>query len=124
MFLFFDDRPETRGTSAVCPGEGEWLGIRFKLGTFMPQLPIENILDRQDVTLPQATKRTFWLDGSAWEYPTFENAEALSEESPVPTVCRESAWARVTDRIALPLPGYGTSDRASLSIDLRRQHSR
>lgn len=69
--------PETRATSAVCPADGEWLGIRFRLGTFMPQLPVANLLDRQDVTLPQATRRTFWLDGSAWHYPSFENAEAF-----------------------------------------------
>jgi hypothetical protein len=30
--------PETKATTADCPAEGEWLGIRFKLGTFMPQL--------------------------------------------------------------------------------------
>jgi AraC-like DNA-binding protein len=69
--------PETRPTSAFAPADGEWLGIRFKVGTFMPQLPIAHIRDRKDVTLPQATKRAFWLDGAAWEYPTFENAEAF-----------------------------------------------
>ena len=25
--------PETKATTADCPAEGEWLGIRFKLGT-------------------------------------------------------------------------------------------
>jgi AraC-like DNA-binding protein len=69
--------PETRATPALAPADGEWLGIRFRLGTFMPQLPVASLLDRQDVTLPQATKRTFWLEGSAWEYPSFENAEAF-----------------------------------------------
>jgi methylphosphotriester-DNA--protein-cysteine methyltransferase len=29
------------------------------------------------VTLPGATKRAFWLGGSAWEYPTFENADTF-----------------------------------------------
>ena len=29
------------------------------------------------VTLPDATSRSFWLDGSAWEYPGFENAETF-----------------------------------------------
>jgi hypothetical protein len=24
-------------TTIDCPAEGEWLGIRFKLGTFLPQ---------------------------------------------------------------------------------------
>jgi len=69
--------PETRPSDAFAPAGGAWLGIRFKVGTFMPQLPVEGIRDRKDVVLPQATKRAFWLDGSAWEYPTFENAEAV-----------------------------------------------
>lgn len=37
----------------------------------------KNLLDRKDVTLPQATGRSFWLNGSAWEYPDFENAETF-----------------------------------------------
>ena len=69
--------PETNAATIDCPAEGEWVGIRFKLGTFMPQLPVKNLLDRKDVTLPQATSRSFWLNGSAWEYPDFENAEAF-----------------------------------------------
>src|SRR5262245_28735409 len=68
--------PETKATAIDCPAEGEWLGIRFRLGTFMPQLPVANLLDRQDVNLP-ATGRSFWLNGSAWEYPDFENVEAF-----------------------------------------------
>ncbi len=71
--------PETRATSAICPGEGEWLGIRFKLGTFMPRLPVARILDRQDVDLPRASEHTFLLDGAEWEYPSFEEAEAFVE---------------------------------------------
>jgi AraC-like DNA-binding protein len=69
--------PETKVTTADCPAEGEWLGIRFKLGTFMPQLPARNLLDRRDVTLPEATNQAFWLNGSAWQYPDFENAETF-----------------------------------------------
>jgi helix-turn-helix protein len=69
--------PETKVTAIDCPVEGEWLGIRFRLGTFMPQLPVANLLDRQDVNLPGVTDRSFWLNGSAWEYPDFENAEAF-----------------------------------------------
>jgi AraC-like DNA-binding protein len=69
--------PETRATRALAPGDGEWVAIRFRPGTFMPQLPIASLLDRQDVTLPRATKRSFWLDGSAWEYPSFDNAEVF-----------------------------------------------
>ena len=69
--------PETRATLATCPAEGEWLGIRFKPGTFMPRLPPGTLKDRQDVTLLDATTRTFWLNGSAWEYPDFENADTF-----------------------------------------------
>src|SRR5258706_2848391 len=69
--------PETKAAALDCPAEGEWLGIRFKLGTFMPQLPARNLLDRRDVTLPEATNQSLWLNGSAWEYPNFENAETF-----------------------------------------------
>src|SRR5262249_43558095 len=69
--------PETHAATLNCPAEGEWLGIRFKLGPFMPQLHASNLLDRNDVTLPQATSHSFWLNGSAWEYPDFENAETF-----------------------------------------------
>lgn len=71
--------PETKATAADCPAEGEWVGIRFKLGTFMPmpQFTPRNLFDRRDVTLPGATGHSFWLNGSAWEYPGFENAETF-----------------------------------------------
>ena len=69
--------PETKATTADCPADGEWLGIRFKLGTFMPQLTPGRLCDRNDVTLPEATRRSFWLNGSAWEYPSFDNAETF-----------------------------------------------
>ena len=69
--------PETRATPAECPAEGEWIGVHFKLGTFMPLLPTGTLRDRNDVTLPEASGRSFWLDGSAWEYPSFDNAETF-----------------------------------------------
>jgi AraC-like DNA-binding protein len=69
--------PETAPTEAECPAEGEWLGIRFALGTFMPGMTPGRLTDRRDATLPGATARSFWLDGSAWDYPTFENADTF-----------------------------------------------
>src|SRR5262245_6433644 len=69
--------PETKATAIDCPADGEWFGIRFKLGTFMPRLPVANLIDRQDVILPGAAGRSFWLNGSAWDYPDFENAETF-----------------------------------------------
>jgi len=67
--------PETKATPIACPPDGEWLGIRFKIGTFMPSLTPEVLRDHHDVTLPDASTRSFWLEGSAWEYPDFENAD-------------------------------------------------
>jgi len=69
--------PETKATAADCPANGEWLGIDFRLGTFIPALLPSNLLDRRDVTLPGASAHTFWLNGSAWEYPGFENADVF-----------------------------------------------
>ena len=69
--------PETTASPAECPAEGEWLGIRFALGTFMPRLTPGELRDRRDAMLPAASGRSFWLDGSAWEYPTFENADTF-----------------------------------------------
>lgn len=69
--------PETKVTTAECPAHGEWIAIRFKLGTFMPLLRPGELRDRNDVALPPATTRSFWLNGSAWDYPDFENAEAF-----------------------------------------------
>ena len=69
--------PETKVTELDCPAEGEWIGIRFKLGTFMPKLPVIRLIDGQDVNLAQATARSFWLNASVWDYPDFENAETF-----------------------------------------------
>jgi len=43
----------------------------------MPGLTPGNLRDRRDVTLAEATTRSFWLNGSAWEYPDFENADTF-----------------------------------------------
>jgi helix-turn-helix protein len=69
--------PETKASEADFPADAEFFGITFKLGTFMPHLPIKTLLDRQDATLPEASSNSFWLQGSAWELPTFENADVF-----------------------------------------------
>lgn len=69
--------PESRATLAQLPPEGEWVGIRFKLGTFMPLMRNAELRDRNDVNLPNATARSFWLNGSAWDFPNFDNAETF-----------------------------------------------
>jgi hypothetical protein len=72
--------PETQATPLHYRSVGaEWLGIRFKLGAFMPSLPPGKLLDRRDANLPEATSTSFWLQGSAWEVPNFDNADTFVE---------------------------------------------
>ena len=69
--------PTTRASSVFCPPEAEFLGIQFKPGSFMPDLPAKLVMNHQDLNLPKATSTSFWLHGSAWEYPTYENADTF-----------------------------------------------
>jgi AraC-like DNA-binding protein len=71
--------PETKATPADFPAGAEFFGIVFKLGTFMPHLPAKLLMDRNDLHLPEANRRAFWLQGAAWQYPTFENADTFIE---------------------------------------------
>jgi AraC-like DNA-binding protein len=54
----------------------EILWIKFRLGTFMPHLPTRQMLDSETEML-QASSRSFWLHGSAWEFPDYENADTF-----------------------------------------------
>jgi hypothetical protein len=54
----------------------ELLWIKFKLGTFLPHLPTRHLLDRETI-LPGAARRSFWLDGSAWQFPDYANADTF-----------------------------------------------
>jgi hypothetical protein len=69
--------PETKATMADCPAEGEWFAVLFKLGTFMPLMRSGDLRDLNGVTLPNATGHSFWLNGSAWDFPNFENMETF-----------------------------------------------
>jgi helix-turn-helix protein len=54
----------------------ELLWIKFKIGAFMPHLPTRNLLDKE-TALPAATSQRFWLKGSAWQFPDYENADTF-----------------------------------------------
>lgn len=66
--------PETKATRVPCPPDAEFLGIVFKLGTVMPHLPASTLVDAA-LTLPDASSESFWLNGSAWQFPNYENAD-------------------------------------------------
>ena len=69
--------PETRATLLPVTIVGtEFFGIRFKVGTVMPHLPASRLVD-EDVNLPDASSQSFWLNGSAWEFPDFDNADTF-----------------------------------------------
>lgn len=68
--------PETGATGKDFPPELEWFGIDFKLGTFMPHIPPGFLMDGC-ITLPDASDHAFWLCGSAWQFPNYENADTF-----------------------------------------------
>jgi hypothetical protein len=69
--------PETRPTLMHFPADAEWFGIDLRLGTFLPHFPPRSLIDQRDATLPAATRHSFWLHGSAWSLPTFDNADVF-----------------------------------------------
>jgi AraC-like DNA-binding protein len=43
----------------------------------MPYIPAKMVIDRRDLSLPEATSKSFWLNSSAWEFPEYENADTF-----------------------------------------------
>ncbi len=70
--------PETKAQPAPVPEDAEFFGIVFKLGTFMPHLPGKRLVDCA-FDLPEANRRACWLYCSAWEFPTYDNADTFVE---------------------------------------------
>lgn len=67
--------PVARGAFVECPPHGEWIAIRFRLGTYFSRVPTATLMNRQDVQLPVLPDGRFWFSGLAWEMPRFDNAE-------------------------------------------------
>jgi AraC-like DNA-binding protein len=65
--------PETTASIVEIPRDAEFLGIEFKLGTFMPALAVKTLVD-VGRELNAASKTKINLAGSNWEIPSFENA--------------------------------------------------
>lgn len=72
--------PETKATPlGDCPADGEWFGIRLTPGTYLAQLPARTLVDTA-VTLPQATRTSFVLGGSAWQFPDYDDADTFVDK--------------------------------------------
>jgi len=127
--------PETRASTAPIPGDAEFFGIQFSLGTFMPGLPPGRLAD-SGLTLPPATSRSFWLDGARWELPGPDNADVfvdrlaraglLVHDPVVPAAVqgdaggwsRRSVERRVSRATGLTLGTIGQIKRAERAVEL------
>lgn len=70
--------PMTQAMPMPYAAHVEFFAIKFKPGTFMPHLPANDLLNTI-VPLPEAASKSFWLNGSAWQFPNYENADAFVE---------------------------------------------
>src|SRR5258708_33854991 len=69
--------PETRAMPAYGPADAEFFAIQFRAGAFMPHMPAKMVMDLHNVNLPEASSKSFWLHGSVWQIPNFENADTF-----------------------------------------------
>ncbi len=131
--------PETKPTPADGLDDAEHFGIRFKTGAFMPDLPASMVMDRRDLNLPDASSRSFWLHGSAWQFPDLDNVdtfvdklahdgllvfdpavEAILKGQPVGLSLR-TAQRRFLQATGLTQGGYYQIERARQAINLLKQ---
>jgi AraC-like DNA-binding protein len=71
--------PLTTSAPIHWQGGGEMLWLRFRLGVFMPHLPLKEYTD-SEASLPIAGSERFWLKSSAWQFPDYENVETFVEQ--------------------------------------------
>jgi hypothetical protein len=70
--------PMTKAVSLPHEEGADSIGIRLPLGTYVACLPVHALVDSA-ITLPDASSKSFWLDSSAWEFPTHDNADVFVE---------------------------------------------
>ncbi|MFE3451922.1 helix-turn-helix domain-containing protein [Nonomuraea sp. NPDC059194] len=66
--------PESTASTASVPEDATFFGIVFSLGSSMPHLPVHGLVDGS-IVIPGSTRRSFWLKGSTWRRPDYDNAE-------------------------------------------------
>ncbi|MBN6057262.1 helix-turn-helix domain-containing protein [Nonomuraea sp. RK-328] len=98
--------PESKSSQALVPEGATFFGILFSLGTSMPHLPISRLVNGA-AEIPDVTPRSFWLKGSSWRLPDYENAEAfvrrmvregIVERDPVVAAALDDASPDVSER--------------------------
>ncbi|NUS16137.1 MAG: helix-turn-helix domain-containing protein [Streptomyces sp.] len=68
--------PEAQAGWAPVPGDADFFGISFALGTSMPHVPVSRLVGG-NAAIPDVTRRSLWLKGSVWHVPDYGNAEAF-----------------------------------------------
>ncbi|MER6377001.1 helix-turn-helix domain-containing protein [Streptomyces mirabilis] len=68
--------PEPHACPAPVPKDATFFGISFALGTSMPHVPISRLVGG-NAEIPDVTRRSVWLKGSAWHVPDYDNTEAF-----------------------------------------------
>lgn len=127
--------PETCASAAEFPEHGmddaEFFGIAFTLGTFMPHLPPGQAMNRHDLVLPKAAGSRFWLNGSSWEYPTFNNPdvfikrlirEGILSVDPVVTAALRGENTVLTHRSVQAHFAHATGLSPNLVYQIERAH--
>ncbi len=127
--------PETRATAVPIPANAEFIGARFRLGAFMPDLPVLSLVDR-DLTLPQSVANSVRLNGSTLEIPAYDTIELfvnklaceglLVSDPAVSAVvqgretdlCRRSIERRVRRATGLTLGAIRQIERAKKAAEL------
>ncbi|MCW2864848.1 MAG: AraC family transcriptional regulator [Actinoallomurus sp.] len=103
--------PESTASPAPVPEDATFFGISFSLGTSMPHLAINRLVDGF-AEIPDATRRSFWLKGSAWHLPGYDNAEMF-----VRRMVREGVL--VCDPIVAAVLGGASPDVSERTIQRR-----
>ena len=130
--------PLTRLSTRAHRAGTEYIGIRFKVGTYMPHLPVANLVDR-GMVLPQATSKSFWLYGSAWEFPSEANVDVFVErlarqeilvreplvastlQGELPDVSSRSVQRRFLQATGIPQRSFHQIERAQQALALLQQ---
>jgi AraC-like DNA-binding protein len=103
--------PESKASPAPVPEDASFFGVDFALGTTMPQLPVGRLVDGE-AELPDATRTTFRLGGSAWRLPGYDNAEAF-----VRRLVREGVVVR--DPLVAEVANGATADVSDRTLQRR-----
>src|SRR5215831_5771907 len=70
--------PLTKATPVTQAEGTSWFGVTFQLGTFLPAVPVRNLLDERAI-LSLPAKTSFELVGSSFQFPDYDNVETFVE---------------------------------------------